>query len=192
MQIHYTNDLSILNLCVIPLGRILFPGSVQVNKRYIVRLSEGERETLRKIISTGEGPAYKIRHAHILLKADAKGPNWTDEAIADTFSGHPNTVANIRQRLWSTVWKQPWHPGSASIGLAGWMGGVEAQIMALRCSAPPEGRAGWTLRLLADKLVELGVRNCPVHLSQDRATGSKKRTSPPSEGILCGYSGTEG
>jgi hypothetical protein len=123
MQIHYTNDLSILNLCVIPLGRILFPGSVQVNKRYIVRLSEGERETLRKIISTGEGPAYKIRHAHILLKADAKGPNWTDEAIADTFSGHPNTVANIRQRLWSTVWKQPWHPGSASIGLAGWMGG---------------------------------------------------------------------
>jgi len=70
-----------------------------MNKRYIVRLSEEERETLRKIISTGKAPAYEIRHANILLKVGADGPNWTDEAIADAFGCHPNTVANIRQRF---------------------------------------------------------------------------------------------
>jgi len=90
-----------------------------MHKCYIVRLSEEERETLRKIISTGEAPAYKIRHAPILLKADANGPNWTDEAIADAFSCHPNTVVDIRQRF--VVWKPHWPAGSARIGLAGWM-----------------------------------------------------------------------
>jgi len=126
-----------------------------MNKRYIVRLSDEERETLRKIISTGEAPAYKIRHANILLKVDADGPNWTDEAVAEAFGCHPNTVANIRQRFVEhgleaalARQKRQYRPRLVD-------GKVEAQIIALRCSAPPEGRSGWTLRLLADKLVEL-------------------------------------
>ncbi len=113
-----------------------------MNKRSIVRLSEEERETLRKIISTGESPAYHIRHAHILLKADTNGPNWTDEAIADAFGCHPNTVANIRQRFVEhgleaapARRKREYRPRLAD-------GEVEAQIIALRCSAPPEGRSG--------------------------------------------------
>ncbi|MGB9777328.1 MAG: helix-turn-helix domain-containing protein, partial [Anaerolineae bacterium] len=70
-----------------------------MNKRYIVRLTAEEREELHKMVSTGKAPAYQIRHAHILLKVDANGPNWTDEAVADTFGCHRNTVAHIRQRF---------------------------------------------------------------------------------------------
>jgi ATP-dependent helicase/DNAse subunit B len=69
--------LSILHLYVIPLTESTFPGGIQMDKRYIVRLSDEERETLQKIISTGKAPAYKIRNANILLKVDADGPNWT-------------------------------------------------------------------------------------------------------------------
>jgi transposase len=128
-----------------------------MNKRYIVRLSDEERETLRKIISTGESPAYKIRHAHILLKVDADGPNWTDEAVADALGCHPNTVAHIRQRFVEhgleaalARRKRQYRPRRVD-------GKVEAQIIALRCSAPPEERSRWTLRLLADKRVELEI-----------------------------------
>jgi len=133
------------------------PGRVQMNRRYIVPLSDEERETLRKIISTGEAPAYKIRHAHILLKLNTDGPNWTDEAVADAFGCHANTVANIRQRFVEYGMEaglarreRQYRPRLVD-------GKVEAQIIALRCSAPPEGRSGWTLRLLADKLVELEI-----------------------------------
>ncbi len=160
-----------------------------MNKRYIVRLSEEERETLRKIISTGEVPAYKIRHANILLKADANGPNWTDEAIADAFSCHPNTVANIRQRFVEhgleaalARRKRQYRPRLVD-------GEVEAQIIALRCSTPPEGRSSWTLRLLADKLVELEIVPSISHETVRQVL--KKRTPPPSEGILCDSSGAE-
>ncbi|RME34712.1 MAG: helix-turn-helix domain-containing protein [Thermoflexia bacterium] len=70
-----------------------------MNKRYIVWLSDKEREELQKLVSTGKAPASKIRHASILLKVDANGPNWTDEAVADAFGCHPNTVAHVRQRF---------------------------------------------------------------------------------------------
>jgi len=160
-----------------------------MNKRYIVRLRDEERETLRKLISTGEAPAYQIRHAPILLKVDADGPNWTDEAVAEAFGGPPNTVAPIRRRFGEggleaalACRKRPYPPRRVD-------GEVEARIIALRCRAPPEGHSRWTLRLLADKLVELEI--VPYHLRRDRAKGSKKPTPPSLEGILCDSSRAE-
>jgi hypothetical protein len=68
-------------------------------KRYIVRLSEEERQYLQEWVSRGKSAAYKIKHANILLNIDENGPGWTDEQAASAFSCHRNTVANLRQRL---------------------------------------------------------------------------------------------
>ena len=128
-----------------------------MNKRYIVRLTEEEREYLHELVSTGKAAAYKIRHANILLKVDADGPNWTDKQAAEAFSCHPNTVANVRKRFVEQGLeaalgrkKSPRPPRLVD-------GEVEAKIIALRCSPPPKGRSRWTLRLLAEKAVELEI-----------------------------------
>jgi hypothetical protein len=128
-------------------------------KKYIVRLSDEERQQLEDMVSKGQAAAYKIKHAHILLKADADGPCWTDEAIAEAFCCHIGTVAGIRQRLVEQGMqgalerkKRAKPPRERLLDGAG-----EARLIALRCSDPPEGRARWTLELLADKLVELNV-----------------------------------
>ena len=70
-----------------------------MNKKYIVRLSDEERRHLTELTRKGTAAAYKIRHAHILLKADTDGPAWTDERIAESFSVSINTVQGVRQRL---------------------------------------------------------------------------------------------
>ena len=70
-----------------------------MNKKYIVRLSDEEREQLAELPRKGKAAAYKIRHAHILLKAEADGPSWTDAKIAESFSVSVNTVRGVRQRL---------------------------------------------------------------------------------------------
>jgi len=68
-------------------------------KKFIVCLTDEKRKHLTEIITKGKAAAYKIKHANILLKADADGPNWNDETVADAFSVHRNTVAGIRQRF---------------------------------------------------------------------------------------------
>jgi hypothetical protein len=68
-------------------------------KKYIVRLSESEREQLRLVVKKLKGSSQKVRRAQILLKADATGANWTDERIADAFGCRTKTVENIRKRL---------------------------------------------------------------------------------------------
>ena len=70
-----------------------------MNKTYIVRLTDEERRTLRDLVSKGKTQAYRIRHATILLKVDADGPNWTDEEAAEAAGCHRNTVRNVRQRF---------------------------------------------------------------------------------------------
>jgi hypothetical protein len=70
-----------------------------MNKKYIVRLSDEEGSQLTALTSKGKAAAYKIRHAHILLKADTDGPAWTDAKIAESFSISVNTVLGVRQRL---------------------------------------------------------------------------------------------
>lgn len=125
-------------------------------KRYIVRLSEDEREHLQHLVSTGKSAAYTIKHANILLSIDVNGASWTDESAAEAFSCHRNTVANLRKRLVeggleAALQRQPRQSPPRSRVCDGQ---AEAKLIALRCSAPPEGYARWTLRLLADTAVE--------------------------------------
>jgi transposase len=130
-----------------------------MNKKYIVRLSDEERSQLTALTNKGKAAAYKIRHAHILLKADADGPAWTDVKIAESFSVSVNTVLGVRQRLVEQGLeaalnrKQQDHPSRSPL----LDGAGEARLIALRCSEPPAGHARWTLRLLAEQAVALEI-----------------------------------
>jgi transposase len=128
-------------------------------KKYIVRLSDEERQELNEIIKKGKAAAHKILHANILLKADADGPSWTDEEIAKAFSVHVTTVKKIRERLVekgleAALNRKKQDRPSRQPKLDG---DAEARLIALRCGESPEGHSRWTLRLLADKAVELNI-----------------------------------
>ena len=130
-----------------------------MNKKYIVRLTEQEREQLDTLIRKGKSAAYKIKHANILLKADADGAAWSDEAIAAAFSVHIRTVAGMRERFVeqgleaALARKKQERPSQQPL----FDGEAEAHLIALRCAEPPAGHARWTLQLLADKVVELDI-----------------------------------
>jgi transposase len=136
-----------------------------MNKKYIVRLSDAERAQLTELTGKGKAAAYKIRHAHILLKADAAGPAWTDARVAESFAVSVNTVLGVRQRFVehgleaALNRKQQAHPSRAPR----LDGEGEARLIALRCSAPPDGHARWTLRLLADQAVALEIVEAISH-----------------------------
>jgi Homeodomain-like domain len=136
-----------------------------MNKKYIVRLSDEERRHLAELTRKGKATAYKIRHANILLKADADGPAWTDERIAESFAVSDNTVLGVRQRLVEQGLeaalnrKKQAHPSRSPL----LDGAGEARLIALRCSAPPAGHARWTLRLLADQAVALEIVEAISH-----------------------------
>ena len=130
-----------------------------MNKTYIVRLTDDERQGLLQLTKSGKAAAYKIKHAHILLQVDAHGPNWSDAHVAQALHCHGNTVRNVRQRFVeqgleaAVVRKKQITPSRQRL----LDGAKEAHLIALRCSQPPAGQAKWTLKLLADKLVELDV-----------------------------------
>lgn len=128
-------------------------------KRYIVRLTEEERQYLKDLVSTGKAAAYKIKHANLLLNIDINGQGWTDEEAATAFSCHRNTVANLRQRLVEQGLEAALErkPSSTSPRQRVCDGEGEAKLIALRCGEPPAGQARWTLRMLADKAVELEI-----------------------------------
>jgi hypothetical protein len=136
-----------------------------MNKKYIVRLSDEERSQLTELTRKGKAAASKIRHAHILLKADADGPAWTDAKIAESFSVSVNTVLGVRQRLVEQGLeaalnrKQQDRPSRSPL----LDGAGEARLIALRCSTPPVGHARWTLRLLADQAVALEIVEAISH-----------------------------
>jgi hypothetical protein len=128
-------------------------------KKYIVRLDKEERQVLREVVRKLKGSSARVRRAQILLKADANGPNWIDQRIADAFGCRIRTVENVRQRLVTGGFeaalerRQPASPPRAKL----LDGAQEAKIIALRFGKPPKGFANWSLRLLADKVVELGI-----------------------------------
>jgi transposase len=128
-------------------------------RKFIVRLNSEERAALELLVNKGKTQAYRIKHANILLAVDADGPDWSDEEAASAFGCHVNTVANVRQRfveegLEAAVERKKQKSPSRERILDG---EKEARLIALACSAPPEGRSGWTLQLLADKLVALKI-----------------------------------
>jgi transposase len=128
-------------------------------RKYVVRLSSEEREVLELLVKKGKTQAYRIKHANVMLAVDRDGPDWSDEEAAEAFGCHVNTVANVRQRfvehgLEAALERKKQKSPSRERILDG---AKEARLIALACSAPPEGRSRWTLQLLADKLVALKV-----------------------------------
>lgn len=130
-----------------------------MNKKYIVRLSDEERQVCQQVVKKLKGTSQKVRRAQILLKADADGPNWTDVRIAEAFSCRVQTIENLRKRLvtegFETVLngKQRQTPPTPPL----LDGRGEAKLIALRLGKPPAGYGHWTLQLLADQLVALEV-----------------------------------
>jgi transposase len=130
-------------------------------KRYRVTLDAQERQGLSDLIAAGRSAARKLTHARILLKADAAegGHAWPDGRIAEALEVSTATVERVRQRfveqgLEAALDRKPREQPAREIKLDG---RAEARLIALACSAPPDGRAVWTMQLLADKLVELEV-----------------------------------
>lgn len=130
-----------------------------MEKKYIVRLSQAERETCQEVIRKLKGTSQKVRRAQILLKADAEGPAWTDRQIADAFSCRTHTVENIRQRFVERGFEETLERKKSQTATAKKLldGKQEAQVIAMRLGSPPAGYANWTLRLLARKVVELKI-----------------------------------
>jgi hypothetical protein len=130
-----------------------------MQKLYVVRLMDQEREELQSVVKKLKGTGQKVRRAQILLKADADGPNWTDERIAEAFSCRTRTVERLRQRLVEKGFEETldrverMQPPIEKL----LTGEQEARIIAMRLGPPPKGYANWTLRLLARKVVELEI-----------------------------------
>ena len=136
-----------------------------MQKKYVVRLTEEERETCRMTVKKLKGTSQKVRRAQILLKADADGPAWTDQQIAEAFSCRTQTIENIRQRFVvegfeETLERKPRQVPPTEKLLDGEQ---EAKIIATRLGPPPKGYANWTLRLLARKVVELEIVDSVSH-----------------------------
>lgn len=128
--------------------------------KYAVFLTEAERAQLRTLVGAGVAPARTLTRARILLKANQGegGAAWSDAAIAGALEIHPTTVARVRRQcvedgLAATLERK--RPDRVYPRIVD--GEAEAHLVALVCSAPPDGRERWTLRLLADELVRLEV-----------------------------------
>src|SRR5882757_1027859 len=127
-------------------------------KKYIVRLSDSERATLAEVLKKLMGSSLKVRRAQVLLKADADGPAWTDARIAEAFGCRTKTVENIRERFVTEGFEITLEGKSVPRPTSKLLDGEqEAKIIALRLGPAPKGFANWTLRLLAEKVVELEI-----------------------------------
>jgi transposase len=126
-----------------------------MKKKYPVILSDTEREQLKNLIAAGTVPARKLTHARILLKADqgSEGPGWVDEQVAEAVEVSQPTVSRVRkQYVEEGLQAAPNRHYHRKLD-----GQQEARLIALACSEPPEGQARWSLRLLAERMVELEV-----------------------------------
>lgn len=136
-----------------------------MNKKYIVRLSAEERGICQEIIKNLKGSSQKFRRAQILLQADADGPGWADDRIAQAYHCRVQTVENLRKRLVTESFelaldgkKRQEPPTPCKLD-----GEAEAKLIALRLGTPPAGYGHWTLQLLADELVALEVVDSISH-----------------------------
>ena len=128
-------------------------------KKYIVRLTNSEREICREVIRKLKGTSQKVRRAQMFLKADTGGPAWTDARIADAFSCRTKTVENVRQKFVELGFEQTLNRKKSPTAGAKKLlnGNEEAKVIAMRLGSPPAGYGKWTLRLLARKVVELEI-----------------------------------
>lgn len=136
-----------------------------MSKKYVVRLANQERTQLQDIVKRLKGTSQKVRRACILLKADADGENWNDAKIAEALYCRTRTVEKVRKRFVTegfekalTRKKRETSPTPKLLD-----GKQEAKIIALRLGAPPKGFSNWSLRLLAEKVVELEITDSISH-----------------------------
>ena len=136
-----------------------------MEKKYIVRLADEERSELKAVVKKLKGSSEKVRRAQVLLAADADGLNWTDRKIAEAYTCRTKTVENIRQRLVTEGFdialsgkKRESPPRRKALD-----GEQEAKVIALRLGQPPDGFSNWSLRLLAEHVVELGIVDSISH-----------------------------
>lgn len=130
-----------------------------MNKKYIVRLSDEERQECEAIIKKLKGSGQKFRRAQILVKADVNGSGWKDDTIAEAFNCRRQTVESVRKRLVMDGFEQALNgkkraepPRPSKLDGVG-----EAKLIAMRLGNPPTGYGRWTLKLLADEMVVLEV-----------------------------------
>lgn len=130
-----------------------------MNKKYIVRLSAKERRVLQEVVKKLSGSSQKVRRAQMLLKADAAGPAWTDQRIAEAFDSRTRTVEKLRERFVTEGFEHTLQGKTRETPATEKIldGKQEAQVIAVRLGPAPKGYANWTLRLLARKVVELEI-----------------------------------
>ena len=138
--------------------------------KYIIELNETERKILMDIVKKGNSPARTIMRANILLASDRGNKYMTVAEIADTFNTTPTTVHNVRtsyvnRGLEATInrKKRETPPVPAKV-----TGDIEARIIALACGEPPEGYSRWSVRLIAEKCVELNYIDSISHMTVSR------------------------
>jgi transposase len=151
-----------------------------MKKKYPVILSQTERDDLKRLIATGTAPARKLTHARILLKADesTEGASWVDEKVADAVEVSQPTVARVRRQYFEEGLEAALNRRPPKREYHRKLDGEqEARLVALACSQPPEGHARWSLRMLADRLVELEIVE-DVSYQTVRRTLKKTRSSP--------------
>jgi hypothetical protein len=156
-----------------------------MHKKYVVRLSDCEREALNGLVSKRRVSGQKVLRARVLLKANADGPTWTDAEIAKAFDCRTKTVENIREQFVTEGFGIALN-GNRKSRVRGKIldGDQEAKIIALRLGPPPKGFANWTLRLLAEQAVALeivesvshetlrGTQKNQLHEKEDRLLGN--------------------
>jgi DNA-binding transcriptional ArsR family regulator len=131
-----------------------------MKKKYPVTLTQTKREHLKSLIAAGTAPARKLTHARILLKADQspEGPGWVDEEVAEAVETSQPTVSRVRKQYFEEGLEAALNRRPPNREYHRKLDGEqEARLVALACSEPPEGRARWSLRLLADRMVELEI-----------------------------------
>ena len=145
-----------------------------MQKKYVIRLTDAERETLNRVLKMKRVSSQRVRRARILLKADADGPNWSDARIAEAFDCRTKTVENIRERLVTEGFEMTLD-GKPKRRVRGKAldGEQEAKIIALRLGQPPKGFSNWTLRLLAEQAVTLEIVESVSH---ETLRGTLKKT----------------
>jgi hypothetical protein len=138
--------------------RILHADGPIPSHKHTVHLSDGQRRTLRRLLSAGTAPTRTLSHARILLKADAApgGPAWTDTAIRAACDVGLATIARVRQAFVIGGLDAALHRKPTTRQYRRALDGrQEAQLIALSCSTPPPGQARWSLRLLTERFIEL-------------------------------------
>jgi hypothetical protein len=128
-----------------------------MHKKYIVRLSAQEREIVNEVIKKLQGSSQKVRRAQVLLKADADGPAWTDAKIVEAYGCRIQTVEMMRERFVTEGFELTLHGHPKAPRPKVLSGEQEAKIIAMRLGPPPQGYANWSLRLLAERVVELNL-----------------------------------